>query len=167
MKKTLYISLFLLLLALPSAAQVKIAYYSHSAVLESMSEYKIAMIDLEGLRKQFNEETQHADEEFNAKYEEFMDNYGSLATTIRRKRQTELQQTMEANVRFREESQRLLRQAENDAMHRINKKLNAVIGALASDEGYDVVLNTDSDACPYLNPAISEDITSKLINLLK
>ena len=167
MKKTLYISLFLLLLTLPSAAQVKIAYFSNEAVLQSMSEYKLAMTELDRLRAQYDKETQRADEEFNAKYEEFLDNYGTLATSIRRKRQTELQQTMEANVRFREEARRLLRQAEDDAIAPLQQKIDAVLSSYAAQNGFDVVLNTDSNACPYLNPAISVDITSSLSDILK
>ena len=132
-----------------------------------MSEYKLAMTELDRLRVQYDKETQRADEEFNAKYEEFLDNYGTLATSIRRKRQTELQQTMEANVRFREESRRLLRQAEEDAIAPLQQKIDAVLSSYAAQNGFDVVLNTDSNACPYLNPAISVDITSSLSDILK
>lgn len=125
------------------------------------------MTELDRLRAQYDQETQRADEEFNAKYEEFLDNYGTLATSIRRKRQTELQQTMEANVRFREESRRLLRQAEEDAIAPLQQKIDAVLSSYAAQNGFDVVLNTDSNACPYLNPAISVDITSSLSDILK
>ena len=167
MKKILSIALLLVLLTIPSAAQVRIGYYSNDAVMREMPEYQQAQDELNNLRAQYDKEAQRADEEFNAKYEEFLDSYSTLATSIRRKRQTELQQTMESNVRFREEAQRLLRQAEEDAMTPVQQKLNDAIRSLAATLNVDVVLNTDSNACPYLNPNTSVDITPQLLEQLK
>lgn len=157
----------LVLLTISSAAQVRIGYYSNDSVLQAMPEYLQAQEDLKNLRAQYDKETQRADEEFNAKYEEFLDSYSTLATSIRRKRQTELQQSMETNVKFREEAKRLLRQAEEDALTPIQQKITDVVRSLAATMGVDVVLNTDGNTCPYLNPNTSEDITQKLIDLLK
>jgi len=167
MKKSFSIFIMLVLLTIPSAAQVRIGYYSNDAVMQAMPAYHQVQEDLKALRTQYANETQRADEEFNAKYEEFLDSYSSLATSIRRKRQTELQQSMETNVKFREEAQRLLRQAEEDAIAPLQQKINAAVRSIAATMDVDVVLNTDGNACPYLNPNTSADITQKLIDQLK
>ena len=132
-----------------------------------MPAYVQVQKDLQQLRAQYDKETQRAQDEFNAKYEEFLESYNSLAPSIRRKRQVELQQLMESNVKFREEAQRLLRQAEQDAMLPLQQIIEDAVGTVAEERGCIIVLNTDSNACPYINPAVSEDITSYVSNALK
>lgn len=170
-KRLFFIGVMLLLhstlFVIDSDAQVKIGYFSYDTVLKSMSEYRMAQVELDKLRAQYEEETKRAEEEFNAKYEDFLDNLSTLATSIRRKRQTELQQMMEINVNFRNEAKRLILQAEEDVMAPVKKHLNDAIAVAARDNGFIVVLNTDGNACPYIDPAWGEDITPYIINALK
>lgn len=151
------------LFVVSSAAQVKIGYFSYDAVLRSMPEYVMAQEHISQLRAQYDSEILRSENEFNAKYEDFLDNLGSLATSIRRKRQAELQQQMEANIRFREEAKRLLAQAEDDIMEPVKKQLNTIVANVAKENGYIIVLNTDDNACPYIDAEWGDDIT----NLIK
>lgn len=158
MKKILSICLFLMLLATTTTAQVKIGYYSNKKVLEAMPEYTLAQNDLAQLKEQYAQEADRAEKEFNAKYEEFLNDLKSLTPTIRRKRQEELKQFMESNIRFREEVARLLAQAEQDAITPLQNKINTTLRLIAAEYSLDIILNTDSNACPYLSPSIGEDI---------
>lgn len=158
MKKILSICLFIMLLATTASAQVKIGYYSNKNVLEAMPEYAIAKNDLAQLKHQYAQEADRAEKEFNAKYEEFLNDLKSLTPTIRRKRQEELKQFMESNIRFREEAARLLAQAEQDAITPLQNKINTTLRLIAAEYSLDIILNTDSNACPYLSPSIGEDI---------
>lgn len=158
MKKILSICLFLMMLATTATAQVKIGYYSNKNVLEAMPEYAIAQNDLAQLKEQYAQEADRAEKEFNAKYEEFLNDLKSLTPTIRRKRQEELKQFMESNIRFREEVARLLAQAEQDALTPLQNKINTTLRLIAAEYSLDIILNTDSNACPYLSPSIGEDI---------
>ena len=158
MKKILSICLFLMLLATTTTAQVKIGYYSNKKVLEAMPEYTLAQNDLAQLKEQYAQEADRAEKEFNTKYEEFLNDLKSLTPTIRRKRQEELKQFMESNIRFREEVARLLAQAEQDAITPLQNKINTTLRLIAAEYSLDIILNTDSNACPYLSPAIGEDI---------
>lgn len=155
------------LLIFNSDAQIKIGYLSYNEALLSMPEYRMAQEELTKLRAQYNEETKRAEEEFNAKYEDFLDNLNTLATSIRRKRQTELQQHMESNIRFREEANRLIKQAEEEAMIPVRKRLNEILAQTAKENGYIVILNTDGDACPYIDPEWGDDVTGLVKNALK
>lgn len=158
MKKILSICLFLMLLATTTTAQVKIGYYSNKKVLEAMPEYTLAQNDLAQLKEQYAQEADRAEKEFNTKYEEFLNDLKSLTPTIRRKRQEELKQFMESNIRFREEAARLLAQAEQDAITPLQNKINTTLRLVAAEYSLDIILNTDSNACPYLSPSIGEDI---------
>lgn len=157
----------LVLLALPSAAQVRIGYFSNDAVLRSMPEYIQAQKELDQLRLQYDTETQRAEQEFNTKYEEFLDNLSTLAQSIRRKRQAELQQLMESNVKFREEANRLLRQAEDDAIAPLQQRIDAALKAVATTHQFIIILNTDSNACPYIDSSISEDVSTLITQYLE
>ncbi len=143
-----------------ATAQVKIGYFSNEAALKAAPEYETAQQDLQRLREQYEKEMKRAENDFNAKYEDFLDNVNSLAPSIRRKRQTELQQFMEGNIRFREEARRLLRQAEKDAMAPIQQRVNNTVRLIAAEQGYDIILNTDSNAVPFISSVISEDINA-------
>lgn len=155
------------LFLIQSNAQMRIGYLSYDAVMRTMPEYRMAQEELSRLRVQYEDETRASEEEFNAKYEDFLDNLSSLATTIRRKRQTELQQLMESNLRFREEAKRLLAQAEDDVMTTVRKTLDQHLATIAKEKGYVIILNTDNNGCPFLDPTIADDITPLVIEKIK
>lgn len=160
--------MLLVLLPVTAMAQgVKIGFLSYDAVMRSMPEYISTQESLNVLRAQYAEETKHSEEEFNAKYEDFLDNLSNLATSIRRKRQVEMMQLMESNIRFREEAQRLIAQAEEEAMAPVLAHLNEVISQTARKNGYIVVFNTDGNACPYIDPQWGDDITNLVLEAIK
>ena len=158
MRKKLIISLCLTLMSIAMTAQVKIGYYSNDMALKAMPEYTVAQNDLQQLRNQYKDEALRAEKEFNAKYEEFLNDLKSLSPKIRRKRQEELKHFMESNLRFREEAQRLLAQAEKDAMLPLQEKINLTLRIIAAERSLAVIVNMDSNACPFLSPALSEDL---------
>ena len=131
-----------------------------------MPEYTLAQNDLAQLKEQYAQEADRAEKEFNTKYEEFLNDLKSLTPTIRRKRQEELKQFMESNIRFREEVARLLAQAEQDAITPLQNKINTTLRLIAAEYSLDIILNTDSNACPYLSPAIGEDINESVTTAL-
>jgi outer membrane protein len=118
-----------------------------------------AQADVDNLRRKYDSEMRRAEMEFNSKYEEFLEVQSTLVPTILRKRQTELQDLMEKNVEFRKDAERLLKQAETDALSPVRRRLAAAVAAVGKDQGYAFILNTDNDACPYINPEMGEDAT--------
>lgn len=168
MKKLLFtITLFFACFATAVAQQAKIGYFSYQEVLQSMPDYKFAMDNVDKLRKQYAEELKAAEDEFNEKYELFLDQQAKLAEAIRQKRQADLQDLLKRNDEFRKESERLLKQAEKDFMAPVKTKLNNAIRAIGMQGAYLVILNTDSEACPYIDATLSEDVTTKIIDKAK
>ena len=74
---------------------------------------------------------------------------------------------MEKNVAFKQEAQRLLKQAEADAFTPVKRKLNEAVAKVGAQLGYAFILNTDGDACPYVNPEMGEDATEAIKAELK
>lgn len=166
MKKTI---LFIMALVLPviAGAQVRFAYFSYSEVFGSMPGRAIVQENMKKLSAQYDAETKRAEEEFNVKYEEFLEGQRDFAPAILNKRQAELQEIMEKNVAFKEEARRLLKQAEDDMNMPLKARLNDALKRIGMERGYAFILNTDNDACPYIDPAQGTDITAELKELLK
>jgi len=90
-----------------------------------------------------------------------------MASAIREKRQSELQSILERNIAFKQESERLLAKAEEEALAPLRNKLDNAIKALGSENNFIVILNTDNNAVPYINPMIGEDVTDLLIDRIR
>lgn len=162
MKRLTFLLILLATLSIPASAQMKVGYFSYDAAIKAMPEYQASLDTLQTIRSQYENEARRAEEEFNTKYEEFLDSYDRLAASIRRKRQTEMQQLLESNVKFREETRRLIQQAEEKAMTSLRMKLNEKVRLVAQKHGFSLILNTDDNACPYIDPMLGEDISALL-----
>ena len=152
---------FMMLSASAQDAQ-KFGYFSFDAVLKSMPEYAIAQQNMESLRSKYAAETKRVEDEFNKKYEEFLEGQREFEPTILQKRQAELQEMMEKNVAFKVNAERLLKQAEADAFGPVREKLRAAVRRIGMERGYMFVLNTDNDAVPFVNNMMGEDLNTSL-----
>lgn len=157
--KKLFLLIVLGVLSLTANAQTRFGYFSFDNVLKSMPDYVMAQRSIDDLRQKYDAEMKRAEDEFNSKYEEFLDVQKDLVPAILRKRQAELQDMMQKNINFKNESQRLLKQAEADAFAPVKNKLYNALTKVGQAQGYAFILNTDGDACPYVNPEMGEDAT--------
>ena len=142
-------------------------FVNADSVLHAMPEYAMAQRSLTALRQKYDREMKRSEDDFNIKYESFLEQQRDLVPSILHKRQAELQDMMEKNIAFKAEARRLLAQAEADAMAPLREQINELLQQVAKDMQLAFVLNTGSDACPYVHPAMSVDITDTLIDLLK
>lgn len=149
------------------AQQAKIGYFSYKAILEDMPDYVTAMLGVETLRKQYDEELKAASDEFNEKYELFLDQQSMLDEPIKQKRQSDLQSLLDRNTQFRNESMRLLKQAEQDALAPVKQKLNKAIQSVGYSGAFLLIVNTDSEACPYIDSNSAEDVTAKIKSYIR
>ena len=157
--KKLFLLIVLGVLSLTANAQTRFGYFSFDNVLKSMPDYVMAQRSIDDLRQKYDAEMKRAEDEFNSKYEEFLDVQKDLVPAILRKRQAELQEMMQKDINFKNESQRLLKQAEADAFAPVKNKLYNALTKVGQAQGYAFILNTDGDACPYVNPEMGEDAT--------
>jgi len=152
---------------LAASAQNRIAYFSYDEAMKSMPEYVLAQNNIGSLRTKYDAEMKRAEDEFNNKYEEFLDGQHDFAPLILQKRQAELQELMQKNIAFKAEAERLLAQAEKDAMAPVTEKMKTVLQRIGKERGYAVILNTDSNACPYIDTTIADDITTIVKDALR
>ena len=166
--KKIFMLLFAAIISFAAEAQnFKFAYFSYDEALKSMPDYETATDNIGKLRSQYDNELKKAEDEFNAKYEDFLENQRTLAPAILDKRQSELQELLQKNLKFKEEANWLLAQAENDAYAPLKRKLNATVKKIGMERGYAFVLNTDGDACPYVDSTMGDDISVIIADALK
>lgn len=139
-------------------ATMRFGYLSYDSVLHAMPEYAAAMEQLTTLRAKYDAEAKRGEEEFNSKYEAFLEGQRDFPPTILQKRQSELQEMMERNIAFRDESRRLLKSAERDILAPLHARLAAILKTVGEERGYSFIINTDNNACPFINTAQGEDI---------
>ena len=128
-----------------------------------MPDYAVARHNIKSLKENYDAEMKRVEDEFNTKYEFFLQDQRSLAPSILQKRQAELQELMEKNLAFKEKATQLLKQAEAEALAPIRKKVDAAIGQVGERLGLAFVLNTDNNAAPWLNPSLGEDVTEAVL----
>jgi len=162
--------LFLFLIALipiVASAQIQFGYLSYQQVLKEMPEYTQAMQELQTLRAKYDEEAARGETEFQRKFVDFLQGQKDFPQTIMQKRQAELQTLMDNGVAFRVQVQGLIAQAEKDLVAEVQKKLNRVLLEVGVEYGYGFILNTDDNACPYINPVVGVDVTELVRQKLK
>lgn len=146
---------------------LRFGYFSFDAVFHTMPGYAIAKHNMDDLRAKYDAETKRAEDEFNAKYEEFLDGQRSFAPSILEKRQAELRELMAKNVTFKAEAVRLLQQADADAYAPLKAQIDAAVQKVGKVKGLAFILNTDKGAFPYVNALCGEDVTLLIKENLK
>ena len=65
---------------------------------------------------------------------------------------------IQKNVAFKNESRRLLQQAEIDAYTPLRTKLSSLLQTIGKERGYAFILNTDNNAVPFVDLSLGEDV---------
>lgn len=137
-------------------------YFSYDSLLTSMGGYKIIRHNVDAMKAQYAAEAKRSEDEFNDKYEAFLDDQPRLASTIRKKRQAELLDLMERNTRFKTEAKRLIDDYERRAVDSLSRILDAAIAEVGAARHLAFIVNTDNHNLPFVNPSMGEDVTAEI-----
>ena len=149
------------------ATTMKFGFLSYDSVRQSMKEYAEMQQQVATMRSAYEAEMKRVEDDFNKKYEEFLDGQKNFPTTILQKRQSELQEMLDKNIAFKNESLRILNEQESQLMESINLMVKICVQQVGQRHGYAFILNTDADALPWLNPEMGEDVTEEVKALLR
>ena len=145
---------------------LKFGYLSYEAVMHAMPDYAKMQEDMAQLQKHYEAEMTRVENDFNTKYEEFLDGQASFPKTILQKRQSELQEMLDKNIAFKKESQQMLKKAKDDAVKDLYKVIDAAVETIAQKRRMAFVIDTDKESVTFINPAMGEDITEDVKALL-
>jgi len=146
---------------------IRFGYFSYEGALKTMPDYGIVQQNLKDLRLKYDNEMKRVEDEFNKKYEDFLDGQRNFAPSILQKRQAELQDLMQKNMVFKQEAQRLLDQAKEDAYRPLREKLAAAVNRVGQSQKLALILNTDGNTVPFINTAFGVDVNGAIADFLK
>ena len=113
-------------------AALKYGYLSYDSVFKAMPEYVIMQASMKELRDKYEAEQKRVEDDFNQKYEDFLDGQATFPKTILQKRQSELQELLDKNIAFKKESQQLLNQAEAQQIATMREMINIIVSIIYS-----------------------------------
>ena len=142
-------------------------YLSYDATMKVMPEYQDAQQELKTKREAFEQEMQRVEDDFNQKYESFLEGQKEFPRTILLKRQNELRELMQRNLEFKAQARQELQDTEASLMVPVHARLNEVLAEIAKEYGLALVINTDSNACPFIDPRMGMNIQTEVIEYLK
>ena len=166
MMRRLFIFLFTIA-ALTASAQTDAAqafrfgYLSYEAALQSMQEYALVQQKMKTLQEQYQAETLRVEDEFNRKYEDFLDGQRDFPRTILQKRQSELQEMYQKIQQSYQDNQQALQKASQEKMQAITAKVLDAIKAVGQ-AGEFVMINEINAGIPYISTTLSTDVTAQV-----
>ncbi len=149
------------------APAIRFGYLSYETVLKGMFDYADAQDSIQAEREAYEKELRRVEKEFNKKYESFLEGQRDFPRTILLKRQNELKDLMQQNIDFKAQAHLDLQAAEERFLAPVRQRLNAALADIAKEYGLAFVLNTDANACPFIDPLYGMDIQSLVEEYLK
>ncbi len=161
MRKLLFVLLFLPFTLF--AQNVTFGYFSLSAVMDSLPQYKAAQDEYNALLERCDSEIAHSEEELTRCYVSFLDGQSSFPEPILRKRQKELQDLVDRSVVMRDQMKEWLVQAHDSLFLPIVGEIDRATARVCLIKNLAYALDSDKEACRYINPNCGIDITSLVI----
>ena len=150
-----------------SNQEIVIGYLSYDSVLQVMPDYAIVRQQMADLRAAYEKELKRVEDEFNQKYEAFLEGQRDFPRTILLKRQNELQELLQKNIAFKQQGQADLKKAEEEALQPLRQRLAEVLAAVARENKLLLIVNTDQNACPFIDPDRSCNVTEDVMRMLE
>ena len=157
MKKTIIVAL-LALLPFGAFAQ-KFGHVNSAEIIPLMTEYKTAQTELEDLRKQYLEELNYMQTEYQKKEDDYLTNRESLPESIRTRREQELGESQQKIAQYYQDCQVNLEQKQMELQNGINTKLQKAIQAVGEEGGYICIFDVAGGGVPYVSSTLTTDAT--------
>ena len=122
-------------------AQSKVAHINTEALVALMPATKTLQAKLEKLGKTYDDEMKTKEAELKAKFEKYNSEFESQTEATNAQRTKEVQMDAQKIEQFKAEAMRDLQKQEQEGLKPILESAQAAINAIATEQGYDYVLN--------------------------
>jgi len=157
MKKTIIIAL-MAILPMGVFAQ-KFGHINSSDIIPMMTEYKTAQAELEDLQKQYMEELNYMQTEYQKKEEDYLTNRETMPETIRTRREEELGESQRKIQQYYQDCQINLEQKQMELMNGINTKLQKAIQTVGEEGAYVCIFDIAGGTVPFVSSTLTTDVT--------
>ncbi len=163
MKKFLIIAL---MMAPLSVFAQKFAHFNLADIMPNMTEFKTAQAELETLGKQYEDDVKRLQEELQKKMEDYQ-KATDLPENVRQRREAELQDLYNRMQQVSADNSEQYQKASAEKMQVVQQLVRDAIKKIGEEGGYVYVVDTSSGSIPFINSALSTDITPELKKALK
>lgn len=163
LKKTLLFVLLVFAGLTYAQTPMKFGYISYSKIIKLLPEFQKTQDEIEKLKVAYYNEVKRSENEFNAKYAEFLQGQKKFPHNILLKRQKELQVLMTESMKYREEIKSMLTKAESEITQPLFDKVKKAIRHISLIEGLAYVINTDNDNLLFVNDQLGVDLEQKVL----
>ena len=157
MKKILVAILMMAPLAL--SAQ-KFAHFNSADIIPNRKEYTTAQTEIQNMAKQFDDDLKLMQDELQKKTEEYQKEQANLLENVRQRREQELNDLYQRMQQSYQDNQQSLQKAQQDKMGAIQQLVLDAVKKIGETGGYVYVIDTNAGAIPFVNTALSTDITA-------
>lgn len=157
MKKTIIIAL-MAFMPFVAFAQ-KFGHVNTDDIIPLMSEYKAAQAELETLQKQYGEEWEYMQTEYQKKITDYESQRESLPENIRTRREQEIMDSQDKMRQYAQDVQTNLDQKSNELMNTINNKVLKAIQAVGDEGAYVCIFNMAGGVVPFISSTLTTDVT--------
>lgn len=131
-------------------AQQKIGYTSVEYVLSQMPESKQIESDLKAYNTQMESQMKTKIQDYQKKADEFQKLPANTSDVVKNDKAKELQSLQQSIQEFQQNAQQSIQQRQSTALRPVLDKIQKNIDAVADENGYAYILNSDSGGSPVL-----------------
>lgn len=157
MKKTIIIAL-MAILPMGVFAQ-KFGHINSADIIPLMTEYKTAQAELEDLQKQYMEELNYMQTEYQKKEDDYLSNRETMPESIRSRREEELGESQRKITQYYQDCQVRLEQKQVELMNGINTKLQKAIQTVGEEGAYVCIFDIAGGTVPFVSSTLTTDVT--------
>lgn len=157
MKKTIIIAL-MAILPMGVFAQ-KFGHINSADIIPLMTEYKSAQAELEDLQKQYMEELNYMQTEYQKKEDDYLTNRETMPESIRTRREEELGESQKKISQYYQDCQVNLEQKQMELMNGINTKLQKAIQSVGEEGAYVCIFDIAGGTVPFVSSTLTTDVT--------
>ncbi len=122
-------------------AQQKIGHVDIQYILTTLPEYKEVESQLKTLETQLLKQSQAKEQEFQEKYQDYLQTSQNMAEVVRQDKEKELTQLQQSFQEFQQNAQTSLQQKSTELLNPLYKKIGDAIEHVALEKGYSHILN--------------------------
>ena len=159
MKKIL---IAVLVMAPLSLCAQKFAHFNTADIIPNMKEYTTAMEEMQTMQKQYEDDMKLMQDELQKKSEEYQKEQANLLENVRQRREQELNDLYTRLQQSYQDNQAALQKAQAEKMNVISEKVLAAVKKIGEEGGYVYVVDTSSGVIPFVNSALSTDISAQV-----
>ena len=138
----------------------KFAHFNSADIIPNMKEYTTAQTEIQNMAKQFDDDLKLMQDELQKKTEEYQKEQANLLENVRQRREQELNDLYQRMQQSYQDNQQSLQKAQQDKMGAIQQLVLDAVKKIGETGGYVYVIDTNAGAIPFVNTALSTDITA-------